>query len=211
MPTPQWLKDRQRQIRTATCIVCGVVFVGRTKGQRTCTKECRFKQISIRQTGKKQGPEAQAKRSASLKAFNAANPDKCAARAAAAIEGNLRWLKNPKNYEAASRRGKENVKYLLDGGVRECNKRALKKAAEALRLETNYVEVFTDVQARLRREFPYDGPKEGSDYAEYCEKLGRMTVQHPEVVKISRDFLSNNLSRFMRDAHNVADDFEVLA
>jgi hypothetical protein len=70
------------------------------------------------------------------------------------------------------------------------------QAQEALHTETDYNLVYTEVQARLRREMPYDGPQEGSDYMEYLRKLGLATVSSPECRSIADAFLSEAIPRF---------------
>lgn len=70
------------------------------------------------------------------------------------------------------------------------------KAQEALHTETDYNAAYADVQARLRREFPYDGPSEAADYYEYCQMIGRLTANHPELRAIADPFMSAAIPRF---------------
>lgn len=78
----------------------------------------------------------------------------------------------------------------------EAHRWIMKKAQEALHTETDYNLVFADAQARLRREMPYDGPLEGSDYMEYLGKIGRATASSPECRQLSDTFMSEALPRF---------------
>ena len=76
------------------------------------------------------------------------------------------------------------------------NKWILKQAQAALHTETDYDVTYTEVQARLRMERPYDGPQEGSDYLEYLQWLGRSVVNSPECRAIADDFLSRAIPHF---------------
>jgi hypothetical protein len=72
----------------------------------------------------------------------------------------------------------------------------MKKCRESMILETDYIAVFTDTLNRLRREFPYDGPKDGSDYTDYLSKLGRMVTNSPECRMIADTFMKAAIPRF---------------
>jgi len=74
----------------------------------------------------------------------------------------------------------------------------MKKAQEAFHAETEYNAVYAEVQARLRREMPYDGPQEGSDYMDYLQMLGRAVTCSPECRTIADTFLSEAISRFAK-------------
>lgn len=82
------------------------------------------------------------------------------------------------------------------GRKNEASQWILKKANEALRLETDYNATYAEVQARLRREMPYDGPQDGSEYMDYLQKLGRAVVMSPECREIADSFLSEAIPRF---------------
>ena len=72
----------------------------------------------------------------------------------------------------------------------------MKKANEALRLETDYNERYAEIQARLRREMPYNGPLDSSDYYDYLKKLGTAVTSHPELCKLHNDFMVQAIPRF---------------
>jgi hypothetical protein len=72
----------------------------------------------------------------------------------------------------------------------------MKKAQEALRVETDYNERYAEIQARLRREMPYDGPLDSSDYYDYLRKLGKAVTSHPELRKLSDAFIREAIPRF---------------
>jgi hypothetical protein len=86
----------------------------------------------------------------------------------------------------------------------------MKRAQEALHTETDYNEVYAMVQARLRREMPYDGPAESADYYEYCSKLGRAVTLSPECREIADSFLAEAIPRFAAEwrKHKVARGIE---
>ena len=74
----------------------------------------------------------------------------------------------------------------------------MKKSAEAMRLETDYNEVYATVQARLRAEMPYDGPQDGSEYMDYLQRLGTAVVSSPECREIADRFMSEAIPRFAK-------------
>jgi len=76
------------------------------------------------------------------------------------------------------------------------NKWIMKKAQEALHLETDYDERYADIQAQLRREMPYDGPLNNSDYFDYLRKLGQAVVKHPDLRKLQDEFMKKAIPRF---------------
>lgn len=78
----------------------------------------------------------------------------------------------------------------------------MKRAQAALHTETNYDAVYADVQARLRREMPYDGPKNESDYYDYLKNLGKATVSHPECRSIADHFMAEAIPRFSAQWRN---------
>lgn len=75
----------------------------------------------------------------------------------------------------------------------------MKKAQEALHTETDFDDVFTAEHNRLRREMPYDGPKEGSDYMEYLGKLARAVNASPKVRAIADTFMREAIPRFAEE------------
>ncbi len=77
----------------------------------------------------------------------------------------------------------------------------MKKAQEALHTETDYDERYAEIQAQLRREMPYDGPLETSDYYDYLQKLGKATVNHPELRELADTFMSEAIPRFAAAWH----------
>lgn len=76
------------------------------------------------------------------------------------------------------------------------NKWVLKKAREALELETDFVQIWTDTLERLRREMPYDGPLGTADYFDYCSKIGKAMTADPALRKIQDDFMKEAIPRF---------------
>lgn len=187
------------------CVNCGETFQlsYTTSLQRFCSPACNNSGAS---------DEANAKRSASIKAFNAANPGKSAARIRKAHKGFMRWLSDPINLEIQSSRARAVMENLLaDGSIQEANKQAMKRAHEELRASTSYNEVFCRTQERLRLEFPYDGPGEWSDYHEYIIKLGRMTTRDPELMGIAVSFFKAEMPRFMREEHEKRKEGELAA
>lgn len=82
---------------------------------------------------------------------------------------------------------------------RIASKWILKKANNAMHAETDYNEVYAVVQARIRREFPYDGPGETADYYDYCKKLGYMVTTSQECRAIADPFMSKAIPRFAKE------------
>jgi len=74
----------------------------------------------------------------------------------------------------------------------------MKKAQEAMHAETDYDATYAEVQARLRREMPYDGPQDGSEYMDYLQKLGRAVVSSAECREISDTFMSKAIPHFAK-------------
>lgn len=75
----------------------------------------------------------------------------------------------------------------------------MKKAQEALHAETPIDEKMSELQYRLRLEMPYDGPQDGSEYADYCQKLCRAILAHPEYRAIADPFMSEAIPRFAEE------------
>lgn len=89
----------------------------------------------------------------------------------------------------------------LNQGEAEERKRAAAKwimtqAQASLHSETNYDEVFRNVQARIRSEHPFYGDTESRDYYEYCQKIGKMVTSHPECRAIADQHLGIAITRF---------------
>jgi len=80
----------------------------------------------------------------------------------------------------------------------EAAKWIMTKAGAAMRAETDYNAVYTEVQARLRREMPYDGPQNNSDYYDYSKKLGHAVVNSPECRAIADEFMATAIPRFAK-------------
>lgn len=78
----------------------------------------------------------------------------------------------------------------------KASKWIMKQAQGALHAETDYDEVYAEVQARLRRECPYDGPPTGEDYMDYLRKLGRDVVNSPECRELADSFMAKAIPRF---------------
>lgn len=73
------------------------------------------------------------------------------------------------------------------------------KAQEALHAETNYNEVFAEVQDRLRREMPFDETGNEADYFDYLKRLGSAVVNSPECRAIADVFMAEAIPRFGRE------------
>lgn len=71
----------------------------------------------------------------------------------------------------------------------------MKRSVEALHDETDYDEVFTQVQHRLRAEMPYDELVHG-DYRDYSRELGTKVVNSAECRAIADAFMSLAITRF---------------
>lgn len=71
-----------------------------------------------------------------------------------------------------------------------------KRAQAALHSETDYDAIFTEVQARLRRERPFDGDESGADYFDYLRQLCRDVVMSPECRILSDTFMASAIPRF---------------
>lgn len=71
----------------------------------------------------------------------------------------------------------------------------MKRANQFLHTETDYNTVFTDAVRRLRRENPYDGPLEGSDYLDYCRMIGIAVTSSPECRDLADTFMSGAIPR----------------
>jgi hypothetical protein len=78
----------------------------------------------------------------------------------------------------------------------EANKWIMTKAQEALHSETDIDVVFMEVQERLRREMPYDGPLETSDYYDYLKKLGTAVANSQEIRGLADTFMAEAIPRF---------------
>lgn len=92
----------------------------------------------------------------------------------------------------------------INTGEAEAKKRTaakwiMKQAQAALHTETDYNEVYAAVQAKLRREIPYDGPQGTADYFDYLRKLGSLVTNSPECREIADGFLSTAIPRFAEE------------
>ena len=203
MPLPKWQMEENARKCRRTCEVCGAPFRVKypSTKTRTCSAKCFGKLNSALQTGRKQSPETSAKRSASLAAWNERNPDASRARIEAATSAYAAWLADPANAERIAENAEISRQLMrtINEKHGETSKIILKRAHQELRAETDYCAVFAEVQEMLRRELPYDGPKEGSDYADYLQKLGRATVAHPRCQEIVSSYMSEAIPRISRD------------
>ena len=75
----------------------------------------------------------------------------------------------------------------------------MKKAAAALRAETNYLAIFSEVHNRLRREMPYDGPATNADYHDYCSKLAHAVCTSEECSSVANAFMVEAIPRFAKE------------
>ena len=193
MPTPDWVREAARKKRERVCLICGVHFLApRPTYKGLCSKECRAVNYSRVMTGTRQSEETKAKRITSMAAFRKANPEKEAARIVAAKAA----MRTPEYIQGAYERYltmKENGTGICSeenkAHTAEINKWVLKRAQEALRNETDYTALWNETQARLRREMPYDGPLDSSDYVDYLQKLGRATTSDPQLCQMHTDFM----------------------
>ena len=84
----------------------------------------------------------------------------------------------------------------VEARKRIASKWIMTNAMAALHAETDFDEVWNDVLARLRREIPYDGPLEGSDYMDYLAKLGKLVTADPAIRELSDGFMATAIPRF---------------
>jgi hypothetical protein len=209
MPLPKWKMVENERQRQRVCVVCGAPFrvAQPSNKRRTCSAPCHGETISRRFRGTQQAAATVAKRSLALRAWNADHPEQRKARVEAAARGAAEWLANPAN--AARIAEKNEISRQLMHAINRRNastvKIIMRRAARELRAETDYCAVFADVQARLRRELPYDGPKEGSDYAEYLHNLGRATAAHPMCQEILGSFMRQAIPRITKEVRAAAE------
>ena len=78
----------------------------------------------------------------------------------------------------------------------KANKWIMRNAMDALHNETNYNEVYAQVQARLRKEVPFIP---GNDYYEYLRWLGMEVTQSHECREIADAFIPQALSKFAKE------------
>lgn len=81
----------------------------------------------------------------------------------------------------------------------ERSKWIMKKAQAEIHAETDIDAKMSELQHRLRREMPYDGPLDGSDYLEYCRKLCHAITTHPEYRAIADPFMSAAIPRIAEE------------
>jgi len=74
----------------------------------------------------------------------------------------------------------------------------LTKAQEALRAETEFNEIFADIQERIRRENPFIETGNEADYFSYLKWLGSEVTKSAELHAISDPFMSEAIPRFAR-------------
>lgn len=186
--------------RKRSCPVCGVEFVaGRATAVGVCSRKCQDVVTAQKNRGRKASDDEKARKAAAGKLWRLTNPEqeerrKEAAKAACQTE----------DYREAAL---ERYRRMEDAGVGICSVeiRALtasaaqwvmKKAKEALVLETDFVEVWTRVQDRLRREMPYDGPAGTADHFDYMRALGKALTADPELRDLQDDFMREAIPRF---------------
>jgi len=71
----------------------------------------------------------------------------------------------------------------------------MQSASEAMHNETNYNEVYAEVQARIRSEQP---PEPDGDYYEYLKWLGTQVVSSRECMEIANAFMALAIPRFAK-------------
>lgn len=79
---------------------------------------------------------------------------------------------------------------------REANKWIMTKCSEEMRASTDYAAVYTETQARIRAEMPYDGPTDHAFYQEYLSKLGRAVTSDPKLRAIQDTFMADAIPRW---------------
>lgn len=99
-------------------------------------------------------------------------------------------------YQRMKETGTGIVSEQAESRKRKANAWIMKKASRALHSETNYNEVYAEVQERIRNEQPFD-PK--GDYYEYLKWLGSQVVNSPECRQIADTFLSKAIPRFAKE------------
>ena len=187
-----------------TCSVCAKTFLVPVPSSRklTCSTVCFGECISVGQTGRVASAEANARRSKSLKDFNLANSDKLASRIAAAANG-LRafYADSERSADWRKTQSKRLQNHMASDKGQEWkirNVRALKRAHEALRSTTQFVEFWTLALERLRTEHPFP---DGGDYADYCCKIGKLVTADVDVRRCTDVFMSENLGRFIKEEY----------
>jgi hypothetical protein len=169
---------------------------------KTCSRACLSKLLSVQKLGKKRSAEARASLARGQRA-SWANPDVRARR----IAGYEKWRHSPEAEISIAKftdLAKENLSRIhadqnIQSYLRDRSKWIFKKATEAFYIETNYIELHTAAMARFRREMPYDGPKEGSDYMDYCSKLCTAAHKSPECREIASSFMREAIPRFAEE------------
>lgn len=245
MPTPQWIKDRAREARKRTCVICGAEhFVKKSShAGKTCSGKCLSALKAQLRTGQKTSAETKSKLSAAIKR-KYEDPAFAEKQQKATREAQKRWHDDPENAASFARRSSERMKRrhadpkwqkvrderssrvmkanwekhrdtfvrqaidryarMKDEGTgivseqseakkRKAAKWIMKRASDAMHAETDYNETYAEVQARIRRERPFEP---GGDYYEYCKWLGAEVVNSPECREIADSFMSEAIPRF---------------
>lgn len=150
-------------------------------------------------TGRKHSEATKAKMSAAQKAWKKSNPEAEAARVRAVTAA----TQTPEYIAGALARYhamQENGTGICSDEVRaltaDAAKWVMKKAAQALRLDAYFIELWTETQHRLRREMPYDGPQGTADYFDYLQKLGRALLADPAIKRMQSEFMKDAIPRF---------------
>lgn len=192
------------------CPECGtVVQAKRQDAAGYCGRVCQQKMLIRLHLGRKQSQTQKDKRAASLRTFNKANPEKCAARVERAIKGNrtsearAAALRRYENFAAAKIGICSDEQRAITASI---GRWVLKKAQEALHAETDFDEVFTAVQDELRRDMPYDGLLGTSDYFDYLKKLGSRTASDRRVREIADAFMKHTIPRFHEERRKALEE-----
>ena len=193
--------------RKRVCAECGVKFVGPSPSvpQKYCSTHCRMKVQSRERTGWKQTAQTIEKRRASTLA-NLSDKEYKSRWLKSIQDGMAKWMENQDNAAALSATRSATVKAYYQDTERSAKHRAMnswimKAAGNALRTETEYTELFTATQARLRAEHPYNGQIPSADYYEYCRMLGTLVVNSPECRALSDSFMREAIPRFTAEWH----------
>ena len=91
--------------------------------------------------------------------------------------------------------------------VRNANaaKWVMKKARAAMEAETDFIALWTDTLERLRRETPYDGPSDCSDYFDYQRRIGKAMLSDPALREIQDSFMKHAIPRFYAEWRNLTE------
>lgn len=170
-------------------------------------------------------PEVKARRSVAMKAAIAramADPEKRAARSAASSAWMTSLHQDP---EFQARRNVRSSRVMKanwqDPKIREvlmahaaeqggrhlqtpqaiakktaANRWILKNVLAERGAATNYNEKFAETLERVRREMPYDGPQEHSDYQEYCSRVSHIVGMDPHLRRIHDEFVKEAIPRW---------------